>query len=86
MSVFEKIKELKKMEIKNIQKTVLIMMDIYYSMKSICNNLYILYKPYSKQSWPIYEANRLNKRTNSMVKVYMIIYLLVQEGLVVKHA
>lgn len=53
------------MEIKKHSKDSISDYEYLLFYESICKNPYIPYKPYPKQSWPIYEANRLTKRTDN---------------------
>jgi phage terminase large subunit-like protein len=44
--------------INNFQSNMLTKRDLLLFDESICKNDYILYNPYPKQSWPIFEANK----------------------------
>lgn len=49
------------MQIDKLDKSWITDTDFLLFYESICNNPYILYKPYPRQAWPLYEANRPNQ-------------------------
>ncbi len=46
------------MMINNYNGSSLTKRDLLLFDESICKNDYILYKPYQRQAWPIFEANK----------------------------
>lgn len=49
------------MQIEKLDKSWITNEDYLLFYESICNNPYLIYKPYPRQAWPLYEANRPNQ-------------------------